>query len=91
MLVNRIANSVEKHRAQRELKRQNQAFDAFLDIVNDASLSFDEQLTDVLKLGVEFLELDIGIISDIDPPGYTVEHVVTPDRSTLISVIPSAS
>jgi CheY-like chemotaxis protein len=81
VLANRIVNAVENYRTQNELKRQNQAFDGFLDIVNDTSLSIDEQLTGVLDLGVDFLDLDIGIISRIDPPDYTVEHVVTPDGS----------
>lgn len=81
VLANRIVNSVENHRAQNELQSQNQAFDAFLDIDNDASLSFDERMTEVLDLGLEFLGLDIGIISSINPPDYTVEHVVTPDGS----------
>lgn len=81
VLANRIINSVENHRAQNELERQNEAFDAFLDIVNEASLSFDEQLNEALNLGVDFLGLDIGIVSNIDPPDYTVEHVVTPDDS----------
>lgn len=81
VLANRIENSVKTHRSQAELQDQNHAFDAFFDIVNNASLSFDERMTEVLDLGKEFLNLDIGIISRIEPPDYTVEHAVTPDGS----------
>jgi PAS domain S-box-containing protein len=67
--------------ASAEKSRQNRAFESFLDIVSDSERSFDQQMADVLALGVAFLDLDIGILSQIDPPDYNVQHVVSPDAA----------
>ncbi len=64
-----------------EKERQNRAFERFLDIVNDSTLSFDQQISELLGVGVDYLDLDIGILSHIEPPDYTVRNVVTPDGS----------
>lgn len=58
---------------------QNQALGSFVDIVTDSNRSVDEQIPALLELGIEYLDLDFGIVSQVEEPSYTVAHTVTPD------------
>ncbi|NKF50022.1 sensor domain-containing diguanylate cyclase [Shewanella sp. WXL01] len=46
---------------------------------------FEQQLSELLKMGLERFELDIGILSNIEGDNYLVEHCVTPDDVSLKS------
>jgi len=75
----------ERKRREQELKEskeqiteQNNALESFTDIVTDAERTVDQQITDLLDLGASYLDLDIGILSEIDGSEYTVRNVVAP-------------
>ncbi len=75
----------EGKRAEQELKeskdritKQNTALESFTEIVTDAERTSDQQITDLLDLGASYLDLDIGILSEIDGSEYTVRNVVDP-------------
>jgi PAS domain S-box-containing protein len=78
----------ERKRAEQELKErteqiteQNHALESFSEIVTDSERTVDQQITDLLNLGVSYLGLDIGILSEIDGDEYTVRNVVDPAES----------
>ncbi|WP_175452802.1 PAS domain S-box protein [Halorientalis regularis] len=73
----------ERKRREQELKEsreqiteQNNALESFTEIVTDAERTVDQQITDLLDLGASYLDLDIGILSEIDGSEYTVRNVV---------------
>ncbi|WP_193767695.1 PAS domain S-box protein [Halorientalis pallida] len=75
----------ERKRREQELKEskgqiaeQNNALESFTDIVTDAERTVDQQITDLLDLGASYLDLDIGILSEIDGVEYMVRNVVDP-------------
>lgn len=75
----------ERKRAERELKEskerlteQNTVLESFAQTVTDAERPVDEQITALLDLGTTYLDLDIGIFSEIDGSKYTVRNVVDP-------------
>lgn len=50
-----------------------------MDIAKDTSQSFDETLSQLINIGLEELELQLGIISEISGDSYTVIHTNNPD------------
>lgn len=57
------------------------------EITNSYDLGFETQITQLLKMGLERFNLDIGILSKIDNNRYVVEHCVVPKGVELISGI----
>jgi diguanylate cyclase (GGDEF)-like protein/PAS domain S-box-containing protein len=49
------------------------------DTINRARLDYDTTIENLLRLGCEFLDLDIGIVSDTRDGAYTVRSVVPED------------
>lgn len=52
-------------------------------ITNDYKKGFDVQIVQLLEMGLQRFELDIGILSKVDGSNYTVQHCVTPEDVTL--------
>ncbi|KLN65784.1 MULTISPECIES: sensor domain-containing diguanylate cyclase [Vibrio] len=52
-------------------------------ITNDYQKGFDIQISQLLMMGLERFDLDIGILSHIDGNKYTVLHCVTPEGVEL--------
>lgn len=64
-----------------QITTQNQALGSFADIVSDPERSVSRQITDLLELGIAYLDLNVGIVSDIEETTYTVRESVTPDNT----------
>ncbi|MCL6416802.1 sensor domain-containing diguanylate cyclase [Aestuariirhabdus sp. Z084] len=47
-------------------------------ITHDHNKGFEQQIIELLQMGLERFELDIGILSKIDQSNYVVKHCVTP-------------
>lgn len=47
-------------------------------ITNEYRKGFDSQIAQLLAMGLERFDLDIGILSKVDGNTYLVEHCVTP-------------
>jgi PAS domain S-box-containing protein len=80
-----FADISERKRRERELKAskeqieaQNDALETFTEIVTDTQRTTSQHITDLLELGATYLDLDIGILAEIDGSEYTVRHVVDP-------------
>lgn len=54
-------------------------------ITNSYDLGFEIQIKELLKMGLERFNLDIGILSKIDENQYVVKYCVVPDDVELIS------
>lgn len=54
-------------------------------VTNSYDLGFDTQIEQLLKMGLERFNLDIGILSKIDKNLYVVKHCVVPDDVELTS------
>lgn len=50
-------------------------------ITSDSSLSFEQKTTKLLKLGSEYFDLELGIISEIHGDSYTVKYAISPDNA----------
>ena len=62
-----------------QITTQNQALGSFADIVSDSERSVSCQITSLLELGIEYLDLNVGIVSDIEEPNYRIRESVAPD------------
>lgn len=49
-------------------------------ITSDNTLSFSQKMTELLLLGAQIFEMELGIISEISDNIYTVKHVISPDN-----------
>jgi K+-sensing histidine kinase KdpD len=49
------------------------------DITSDPATSFERKISDLLALGCEYLQLEIGILSTIEGDSYSVLHAHSPD------------
>jgi len=77
----------ERKQAERQLKEnkerlteQNTALESLAQIITDTERTVDQQITDLLNLGTTYLDLDVGILSEIDGSEYTVRNVVDPSK-----------
>lgn len=52
-------------------------------IMTNYRLNFEEQVQAVLKMGLEAFQLDIGILSKVEGPTYTVMQCVVPEDVEL--------
>ncbi|XOZ32617.1 ATP-binding protein [Halomonadaceae bacterium KBTZ08] len=73
----RSVAEAQKHRED-ELQRHNRALGLLNEIAFDMQGPLDEQVQRALSLGLEFLELDIAIVSDIVGELYTVKWCKAP-------------
>lgn len=55
----------------------------FHDIMTNYRLNFEEQVQEVLKMGLEAFHLDIGILSKVEGSTYTVVQCVVPEDIEL--------
>ena len=60
------------------IAEQNDALESFTEIVTDTERTPTQQITHLLELGTNYLNLDIGILSDVNGSEYTVRNVVDP-------------
>jgi PAS domain S-box-containing protein len=77
----------ERKQAEQQLKEnkerlteQNTALESLAQIITDTERTVDQQITDLLDLGTTYLDLDVGILSEIDGSEYTVRNVVDPSK-----------
>ncbi|WP_136718467.1 PAS domain S-box protein [Halorientalis salina] len=61
-----------------QIAEQNDALKSFAKIVTNAERTLNQRITDLLNLGATYLDLDVGILSEIDGSEYTVRDVVGP-------------
>lgn len=52
-------------------------------ITNDYKKGFEEQIVQLLQMGLQRFELDIGILSKVEGDKYTVQYCVTPEGVPL--------
>jgi len=64
-----------------QITAQNQALGSFADIASDPDRPVDQQIASLLELGTEYLDLEIGIVSDVEGTEYTVRNSVSPDNA----------
>ena len=62
------------------LRHTMQLIKALNAVTSNIALSFEERITRLLSLGCDALQLNIGLVSKIDPPHYEVFLAVTPDN-----------
>lgn len=80
-ITDRKERKQELTETNERITAQNQALGSFADIVSDSDRSVNQQITALLELGTAYLNLDIGIVSHIDKPAYTVRNAVAPDNT----------
>lgn len=66
----------EVEKSKERLSEQNTALESLAQIVTDTERPADQQIIDLLELGTTYLDLDVGILSEIDAQEYTVRNVV---------------
>ncbi len=71
-LIMYTAVVTDQVRASQITKRRESRFQAMYEVLAAKGQSVTEQLTALLKVGVDFLTLDLGIISQIEGDEYTV-------------------
>ncbi|MDY7081345.1 MAG: PAS domain S-box protein [Halobacteria archaeon] len=71
----------ERKEREREIETRNEALQKLHDITTEESVSFDEQVNEVLALGIEDFDLDIGILAEVNGTEYIVRNAITPDDS----------
>ncbi|MGJ8680624.1 response regulator [Paraglaciecola sp.] len=49
-------------------------------ITSDNALSFEQKISQLLNLGAEYFDLQIGIISEIQDDTYTIRYAISPDN-----------
>ena len=59
---------------------QNTALESLAQIITDTERTVEQRITDLLDLGTTYLDLDVGIRSEIDGSEYTVRNVVDPAK-----------
>ncbi|SMG11230.1 PAS domain S-box-containing protein [Marivirga sericea] len=76
VILSTVQDISERKRYENQLKTQRSALRSLNEINSLAHLSLDEQLNEALKLGAEFLGMELGIISeiDLDSREYTITH-----------------
>jgi signal transduction histidine kinase/CheY-like chemotaxis protein len=80
----------EQKRSEREILMQNQRLQVLYDITTTINFSFEGQCREILKKGLEFLRMDIGIISRITGNTYYIQEcvgfsdAVTPGQKFLL-------
>tara|TARA_E500000318_G_scaffold89464_2_gene87055 strand:+ start:5507 stop:8494 length:2988 start_codon:yes stop_codon:yes gene_type:complete len=62
-------------------RRHADVLRAMLAAVSTGSTNLQERVSSILKIGCEYLELPIGIVSKIEDGDYVVEYAVSPDGS----------
>ncbi|ELZ81703.1 light and oxygen sensing histidine kinase [Haloferax larsenii JCM 13917] len=73
-----VGRDVTDHQEiKQQLERERDALQAVQRVMGDADLSTDERLTKLLDVGRRTLDLDIGIVSDIDGSDYVVRAAVS--------------
>ena len=71
--------SQELAQRNEQITAQNQALGSFADIASDPDQPVAQQITSLLELGTEYLDLDVGIVSDVEDTTYRVRNCVSPD------------
>ena len=56
-------------------------------ITSDSNLSYTEKMAALLQLGVDYFQLELGIISEIESENYTVRHAISPDNSLIAGTV----
>ena len=62
-----------------------QALERIIATSNDLDLALSSVLTEVLAVGLDYLELDIGMVARIDDGDYSFRHVQGTDRAVIES------
>lgn len=68
----------QNHTATQQIQRQLEAFTVLNRLAADISLNVEEQLNHALRVGVAFLEMELGIVSRIKDSEYQVRAVICP-------------
>ncbi len=66
---------------RREIAVQN--LKPLYQITSDSSLPYTDKMVALLQLGVDYFQLEMGIISEIRDADYIVRHAISPDNSLL--------
>lgn len=53
-------------------------------ITSDNNLSYEQKMDALLKFGLNYFQLDLAIISEINDERYIVRHGISPDNSLLV-------
>jgi len=72
----RKAREQELTENKERIAEQNHALESFTEIVADSNRTVRQQVTDLLELGSTYLNLDLGVLSEIDGSEYTIRNVV---------------
>ncbi|MEM7027561.1 MAG: PAS domain S-box protein, partial [Pseudomonadota bacterium] len=80
-----IVDITRTHNAEHEASKSELALTELQRISSDTDLNFAEKVTNLLKLGLNQLNLEYGMFGLIDGDDYVVEHAVVPDFSRIKS------
>ena len=72
----RKAREQELTENKERIAEQNHALESFTEIVADSNRTVRQQVTDLLELGSTYLNLDVGVLSEIDGSEYTIRNAV---------------
>jgi len=78
-----IKDISDRKNFEKELMRESQALTRLNEIGADPTVSFEEKIQQLLKLGLETFELPMGIVSNICDDTYTIEHIRGPEEAPL--------
>ena len=81
--ISEVRDATSRIEYEQELQTHSDALQAFHDIATDDDRPVDDRIDAVLKLGCDYLGLDIGIVSTIDGDEYIIEHAVDPTETVL--------
>jgi two-component system, sensor histidine kinase len=56
-------------------------------ITSDSHLSFNQKMQALLQLGINYFNLDIGIVSQIEGDNYTIYHAISPNNTLLVGSV----
>ena len=71
------------HSMTTSLQEKENRLRSIYNIASGTSLSFDEQMKEILRVGLTELNMEMGIISRIEHDTYTVVHVAPDEKASL--------
>lgn len=84
----RIRSTAAQQQDCVEDSQQKHALQALHTVSSNAALSYDDRIAELLRLGRKYLQMEYGVLANIDGTQYTVEHVsgITDDIPAGLSI-----
>lgn len=84
-ITDRIESEDELKLTRSRLKKYKEGIEALNWVTSNLKLSYADQIKEGLKIALDYLEMDLGVISQIDDEVYTVKHFVAKNEGVELS------